>query len=380
MRSSPRGTAARRERPPAASSDRGLGMEAVAAMTSRVPHHMLREIREQPVALARLLDSAPKDLRDLTRRLRRHPPSGVILAARGTSDNAAVYGKYLIESVMRLPAALAAPSIVTLYRTRLHVRGHLVIGLSQSGESTDIVEFVESCRRRGALTLGITNDPDSALARSAHYALELHAGRERSVAATKTYLSQLAALAALVFAWTGARDLAALPELPALVTAALQLEPEVRDQAGRYRYMNGCMVTSRGFNYATARETALKLEETCNLLAEAFSSADLLHGPIAAVERDFPVMLFAFKGKAFDHLCQVAAELASKGAELLVVANDHGALRRATVGLHLSIAVSEVLSPIPAVVPGQLLAYYLSVSRGLNPDQPRGLTKVTRTR
>jgi glucosamine--fructose-6-phosphate aminotransferase (isomerizing) len=342
---------------------------------------MLREIREQPAVVAGLLGVAPRESADLIRDLRRRPPVGVVIAARGTSDNAAVYGKYLIETTLGVPVSLAAPSIATLYRRSMRVRNHLVMGLSQSGESTDIVEFIESCRRAGAITLGITNDTGSALARAVDHALALHAGRERSVAATKTYVAQLGLLAILAEAWSGDRALSRrLEHLPRLIARALQTEGIVRAGALRYRYMRECMVTGRGFNYATAREAALKLEETCSVVAEALSAADLQHGPIAAVERDFPVLLFAFSGRTMAHLRALAFRLRRRGAELMIVTNNRSALACATVSVYLSFAVDEILSPIPAIVPGQLFAYYLSVARGLNPDRPRGLRKITQTR
>jgi len=342
---------------------------------------MLREIKEQPAVAARLLDAVPGDSADLIRDLRSRPPAGVIIAARGTSDNAAVYGKYLVETMLGVPVSLAAPSIATLYRRSLRVRNHLVMGLSQSGESTDIVEFIAVCRRAGAMTLAVTNDVGSALAEAADHVLPLHAGTERSVAATKSYLAQLVLLVILAGAWSGDRRLARrLEHLPRFVSRALQCEDIVRSVALRYRYMRECMVTGRGYNYATAREAALKLEETCYVIAEALSAADLLHGPIAAVERDFPVLLFAFAGRTLGHLRAVAGGLRRRGAELMIVSNERRALENATVGVYLPIAVDEILSPIPAIVPGQLFAYYLSVARGLDPDQPRGLRKVTQTR
>jgi glucosamine--fructose-6-phosphate aminotransferase (isomerizing) len=342
---------------------------------------MLREIKEQPAVVARLLDAVPRESASLIRDLRARPPAGVVIAARGTSDNAAVYGKYLVETLLGVPVSLAAPSTATLYRRPLRVRNHLVMGLSQSGESTDVVEFVATCRSAGAMTLAITNGVGSALAGAADHILPLHAGKERSVAATKSYLAQLVLLVILAAAWSGDRALSRrLEHLPRFVSRALQSEDIVRTVALRYRYMRECMVTGRGYNYATAREAALKLEETCYVIAEALSAADLLHGPIAAVERDFPVLLFAFAGRTLGHLRAVAAGLRRRGAELMIVSNERRALEDATVGVHLPIAVDEVLSPIPAIVPGQLFAYYLSVARGLDPDQPRGLRKITQTR
>jgi glucosamine--fructose-6-phosphate aminotransferase (isomerizing) len=304
-----------------------------------------------------------------------------VFAARVTSDNASVYGKYLSEVYLGLPAALAAPSVVTLYERPLRVRDMLVIGLSQSGESTDIVEFVRSCRRQGAVTVAISNHPRSGLVETAHHSLLMRAGPERSVAATKTYLAQLGLLAMLVLTWSHAAEpRRALASLPFLVAQAIDVEPAVRDYAHRYRRIEECLVTSRGFNYATAREAALKLKETCYVAAEALSAADLLHGPIAVVRPHFPVILIAMQGKTLGQLRDVAKRLSKRGADLVVITNDEAALRAGQRGVRLPFTVPEALSPIPAVVPAQLLAYHLSVARGLDPDRPRGLRKVTRTR
>lgn len=340
---------------------------------------MLREIREQPAVAAGLVDHARGEVADLVRLLRRRPPQGVIFAARGTSDNAAVYGKYMIESYLGLPVSLAAPSIVTLYSGALQVRGWLVAGLSQSGESADIVEFIRACRSGGAFTVAVTNNGRSSLAGAAHRTLLLRAGPERSVAATKTYTAQLFLLAMVVLMWSRSAVLPDLLRLPDLLEDILSLEGTVRDHARRYRRMEECLVTGRGFNYATAFEAALKLKEVCYVAAEALSAADLLHGPIAVVEHGFPVMLFALRGKPFGFLCDVARRLMRRGAELIVIIDDPQALPGAATRIHLPVDVPEALSPIPAIIPAQLFAYHLAVARGVNPDRPRGLRKVTRT-
>ncbi len=324
---------------------------------------MRREIREQPGVLARLCDLAGPQLRALGARLRRRPPSLVVLAARGSSDNAALYGRYLIETLWGIPTSLAAPSVVTVYGAGLRLRGALVVALSQSGASTDIVEFLGAARGRGALTV------------------LLHAGPERSVAATKTYTAQLTVLSLLAAEAAGAQALAARHrDLPALAERVLGIEERVRDVARRCRRFEECLVTSRGYNFATAREAALKLKETCYLVAEPLSSADLLHGPIAVVERHFPVILVAPPGRALPHLSMIAARLRRRGAGSIVLSSDTALLRRASMPLGIPVAVDEALSPHLYVLPLQLLAYHLSRLRGLDPDRPRGLRKVTRAR
>ncbi len=342
---------------------------------------MRREIREQPGVLARLCDLAGPQLRALGARLRRRPPSLVVLAARGSSDNAALYGRYLIETLWGIPTSLAAPSVVTVYGAGLRLRGALVVALSQSGASTDIVEFLGAARGRGALTVAITNRGRSPLARAAHETVLLHAGPERSVAATKTYTAQLTVLSLLAAEAAGAQALAARHrDLPALAERVLGIEERVRDVARRCRRFEECLVTSRGYNFATAREAALKLKETCYLVAEPLSSADLLHGPIAVVERHFPVILVAPPGRALPHLSMIAARLRRRGAGSIVLSSDTALLRRASMPLGIPVAVDEALSPHLYVLPLQLLAYHLSRLRGLDPDRPRGLRKVTRAR
>lgn len=342
---------------------------------------MLREIREQPGAIARLCDLAGPQLHALGRRLRRRPPPLVVLAARGSSDNAALYGRYLIETLWGIPTSLGAPSIVTVYEARLRLRGALLIALSQSGASTDIVEFLEGARARGALTIAITNHDTSPLARAAHETVLLHTGPERSVAATKTYTAQLTVLSLLVAEAARLRDLVSRHrELPDLAERTLGMEDRVRDVAQQSVALKECLVTSRGYNFATALEAALKLKETCYLVAEPLSSADLLHGPIAVVEQGFRVLLIAPPGKALRHLSAIAARLRRRRAATVVVSSEPGLLRGATYPLKVPVAVDEALSPHIYILPLQLFAYHLSRARGLDPDHPRGLHKITRAR
>ncbi|HEU4798625.1 MAG TPA: SIS domain-containing protein [bacterium] len=332
----------------------------------------IAEIREQPEVLARVLDAEWRSVERLARRLRRRHPPAIILTARGSSDNAALYGHYLFETLLGIPAGLASPSVVTLYGAKPRVRGALVIGLSQSGRSPDIVEYVAASRTAGAFTIAITNDGSSPLARRAHATLLLHAGPERSVAATKTYTAQLALLSLLVGAIAGERRFIERHHaLPELVRKALDQESTVTEVAHRYQKMERCIVTSRGYNFGTAREAALKLKETAYIAAEALSSADLLHGPIAVVERRFPVIVIAPPGRARAHLATVTRRLRSRGADAIVLSNAGSVL-------HAPGGIDERLTPHVYIVPLQLLAYHLALLRGFDPDHPRGLHKVTR--
>lgn len=348
-------------------------------MPERAPF-MLREIREAPQVTARLLDREWPRIRALGARLRRKRPAGIVLAARGSSDNAAVYGKYVLEARLGVPAALAAPSVVTLLGGRAGSPRTVAIGISQSGESPDIVAVLAAARTRGSLTVAITNGSRSPLARVAHEVILTHAGPERSVAATKTYLAQLFVLALLGAAWSGdrqaERDMAGLPAAQAAVLAQ---EDEFASVARHYRRIRACIVAARGYDFATARELALKLMETCYVVALPLSSADLLHGPIALVDHDFPVLLLASPGPAFAHLMDVAGRLRAKRAETAIVSSEPAILRLAQVPVRIASRAEGMLTPLVYGPSVQVLAYHLSRAKGINPDRPRGLRKVTRT-
>jgi glucosamine--fructose-6-phosphate aminotransferase (isomerizing) len=349
---------------------------------------MLAEIEEQPAALERTLAEALERAEDLRRRFAAKPPRMVVLIARGTSDNAATFGRYLIEITTGLPVSLAAPSVTTIYGSALKLDGALVVGVSQSGESTDVNVCVEAARAAGAITLGVTNEEGSALARIADATLLVRAGREKSVAATKTYTGQLLAFYALAYALGGDVQADRLKELPETVESCLSLATTVREIAGRYRFMERVIVIGRGLNYANALEFALKLMETCYVTAERFSGADFAHGPIALLERDYPAFLFAPPGPTAPDSLAMAQRLVKLEAELLVLAPQSAsevlelarrAIRIPTAPGQQSAVPADLYTPIPYIVPGQMFAAFLAEEKGLNPDQPRTLTKVTRT-
>jgi glucosamine--fructose-6-phosphate aminotransferase (isomerizing) len=339
-----------------------------------------KEIREQPEALARLLKEGRAAADAIAARVRAFSPRFVVIAARGSSDNAARYAQYLFGAHNRLAVCLATPSLFTFYDAAPSLAGALVIGVSQSGQSPDIVSVVESGRKQGALTLAITNRPGSPLAVAAEHTLPLLAGEERAVAATKTYTAQLGALALLSAALEGGEERQAeLSRVPALVEQAIALNAGVADQVARYRYAEHFAVVGRGFNYSTAFEVALKMKETSYLVAEPYSPADLLHGPMAMIDRGFPVLLVAPSGRVLSDVAQLAGQLEQRSAELVAISDDASVLGRARVALPLPGGVPEWASPLVAVVPGQMFAVALARTRGLDPDRPRGLQKVTET-
>jgi glucosamine--fructose-6-phosphate aminotransferase (isomerizing) len=355
-----------------------------------------REIHEQPEAIRHALTGSLPVIERISEEVRRREIDLIVLVARGTSDHAALYGQYIFQYLNGIPVALATPSIVTLYGARLHLQHALVIGISQSGVAPDVTGVIEQAREVGALTVGITNVEGSLLANAAEYALYCAAGAELSVAATKTYTTTCAILAQLAAHLPGGESLTGyINRLPDLTEVALRSEESVAGVVQRYVHARDCVVLGRAFNYSTARETALKLTETCYLVATPFSTADFRHGPTAIIEFGRTVVLYAPAGRTLADNYELLKFLKEREADTIVIAEDPRLLDLATTpilaqlpALNGSISgheasapidVAELLSPIPNIIYGQFLAMYLSVSKGLNPDRPRGLTKVTRT-
>ena len=342
---------------------------------------MLDEIRQQPSALARTLAGGTRHIEEFKRAVTARRPKLIVLAARGTSDNAAQFGRYLLEVSTGIPVSLAAPSIYTLYKAKVDLRGALVIGVSQSGESTDTNLVLERARAQGALTIGITNEESSTMARLAEQVFLVRADRENSVAATKTYTGQMMALYLLAYALGADIRIDDLKRLPDWAESALKLEKTIATLCERYRFMERAVVVGRGLNYANAFEFALKLMETCYVVAERFSSADFLHGPIAMVEPSFPVFLFAPSGVTAPSTRAMLGKLRKLKAETIVVTDsaNAGIARQATRSIQVARKLPELYTPIPYIIPAQIFAACLAEQKGLDPDRPRTLTKVTRT-
>lgn len=361
--------------------------------------HVFREIHEQPAVLQTFLDEEQANVAALAHEIRQRDIHYVLIAARGTSDNAGRYAKYLLGSMNGLPVGLATPSLYTIYARPPLMKNALVLGISQSGKSPDIVSVLAEARQQGALTAAITNIPDSDLAQQADHVIAQRAGVEQSVAATKTYTTQLMAIALLGTLLAEDGDmLDALHTVPAAVekTLALNESGSAPKDAGdaesavvsgtvaqivqRYRYMRECVVIGRGYNYASAFELALKLKEMTYTLADPYSSADFLHGPLALVEQGFPVIVFAPTGVMQPEILSFMQTLRQHHAEIIAISNHPQTLAAADVRLPLADGLPEWLSPITAIVPGQLFAMHLAHTRGYHPDQPRSLSKVTETR
>jgi glucosamine--fructose-6-phosphate aminotransferase (isomerizing) len=342
---------------------------------------MLDEIREQPRALERTLSEELRRLPRFQKWISRKRPRMIVLVARGTSDNAALFGRYLLEITTGIPVSLAAPSISTLYQAPLDYQDALVVAISQSGESTDTNLVLERARDAGAMTVGITNEKASALAHLAEHTFLVRAGKERSVAATKTYTGQMLIFYLIASALGASIRRDDLERIPETAEEALSIESEVEAISERYRFMRQAVVVGRGLNYANAFEFALKMMETCYVVAERFSSADFLHGPIALVEQSFPVFAFAPPGVTWNSIGETLQKLQGLHAEILAI-TDRGNREvdeRATKVIRLPRRMKEVMTPIPYIVPAQLFAAHLAAQKGLNPDQPRTIHKVTLT-
>ncbi len=331
---------------------------------------MAAEVAEQPAVLAQIL-AAQDEFAAVAERIAEAKPRFVLIAARGTSDHAGLYAKYLAEVLLQLPAGLVSPSALTVYGARPDMHDVLFIAVSQSGRSPDLVDSLTAARSRGALTVAVTNAIDSPLAAAAELAVDVRAGAERAVAATKSYTAQLLSLYLLIAGVRAAEAAARLPEAAAR-TLALTSEERLAAIAAPLQYAERLVVTARGYSYPTAREAALKLMETSYLSAMAFSGADLLHGPLAMIDRSVPVIAVNTPGRGGEAMAPVLERLAELNTHVLQVGPAEG-LPVAAEG------IAEELLPVLEILPLQRLARRLALDRGVDPDRPRGLSKVTQT-
>ncbi len=339
------------------------------------------EILQQPEALKNCINTNKEKIKTLVEFLKNKVIRHIIISGRGTSWHSGIYFKYLMEVKAGIPVSFAAPSVATLYNGKVNMEGALVIGISQSGRAADVLEVLKSAKAQGVPTIAITNYEDSPMATEADHHLFCAAGEEKSVATTKTFTSTLYLLANLAAEWTGDEDfkkeLAAVPEL---VQKVIDNNEQIKNTVLRYRFMSECYVLGRGMNYSITLETALKLMETTYVRARGFAISDFYHGPFAVVDKHLPVFVFAPEGESKKDAVEMINKLKDAGADVLAVTNSSEIKALADSSIDIPEGVSDFISPFVNAVTGQMFACNLSVLRGLNPDNPRGLKKVTVTR
>ena len=346
---------------------------------------LITEIYEQPQVMRKLLSVEWEHIEEIVQQLNKYHYDYVFLAARGTSDNAGRYAQYLWGSFNQLPIALATPSLFSLYNKPPKLKNSLVIAVSQAGQSPDILSVIREAKKQGQPTLTITNAPDSPLAQESAFVIDIQAGEERAIAATKSYTAQLMVFAMLSLAMQKINHDEAylerksvLEKLPYWQEETLKLNDNIEKIVQRYRYMEQCVVLGRGYNYASAYEWSLKMKELSYVSAEPYSSADFLHGPIAVVERGFPVFSIASSGVVFDNLLELLQTLHSEHhAEMLIISDNERALSLADIPIPLPSGIPEWMSPLVSILPAQLFSYHLTHVKGFDVEAPRGLKKVT---
>lgn len=342
--------------------------------------YMWQEIMEQPDVLGRCLASNAQTVKDIVAAAKQKNVRFAYYAARGTSNHAGHFGKHCFETLVGIPFASAALSVITLYNGKLDLSEALVIAISQSGKAADALEVIKRGKSQGALTVSITNDPDSPLAKEATFHLFCDAGLEKAVAATKTFTTEAFLLLQLAVEWSGDETLKPLlTEIPDKV-ALVMANDTIRQKAERFRYMEQCFVLARGATYPAAQEIALKIQESTYIAAKAFSVADFTHGPIAMVEENTPVFVLAPNGPGYNDCVAMIERLNEIGAEVLVVSGNANAIQLSPYAIKIPDSENDLVSFFVCAVFGQMFACSLSLAKGLNPDAPRGLKKVTITK
>jgi len=343
---------------------------------------MIKEIMEQPRVLAGIEQANKDTLTKLVKTLNERKITQAVLSARGSSDHAAIYGQYLLGVYKGVSAALAAPSVITLYGGAPDMSGSLVVCISQSGKAADALAVLEKAKEQGAVTVTVTNNPSSPMGEKSDFCLNCNAGPEESVAATKTFTAQLYLMALLAAYWSGSEELLAqLRSLPAVLEKSIdQIEEDAAKHSERFRYIKEGFVLARGYAYPIALEMALKTKETCYVKMQGYASSDFYHGPIAQVNFDDPVILLAPSGAALEDARAMAERIKSMGTQIMAVTDDPALAGENEDSVLLPLAGGEAAAAIVIAVFAQCFAQYLSVGKGLNPDEPRALKKVTITK
>jgi glutamine---fructose-6-phosphate transaminase (isomerizing) len=340
---------------------------------------LLSEISEQPKTIEKFLFSESKHVENICKEIK-GKFDYILIAARGTSDNAARYAQYVFGIQNRIQVALATPSLFTIYSTPPNLKGAFVIGISQSGESPDIVSVIKEARRQNCPTLGITNFENSPLAKASDVTILLNAGPEKAIAATKTYTSSLCALALLSASFRqNSKSQRQLNTMPGSIQKTIAFQSQILSETQRYRYAQQFTVVGRGYNYSTAFEIALKIKELNQIITEPYSSADFRHGPIAMIHSGTPIFVIAPKDQMSSDIFDLIHQLEKKGAEIIIISDERAILGKAKLGFPIPTDIPEWLTPLVTVIPGQLFARQLAIEKGLDPDNPLGITKVTYT-
>ena len=345
---------------------------------------MEKESREVPQLIARQIAANAEVLLQLSEKLRKTPPKYALTIGRGSSDHACTYAKYLLETNLGLITASAAPSVVTVYNAQLHMKDALVIGVSQSGQSPDICKMMEVARNDGATTVAIVNETDSTLAKTAEFLVPMYAGKERAVAATKSYIAALSALAHLTAIYANNQKLLNdLKQLPELLTQTLSLDWTCA--ITEFKNINNTLVVARGFGFPIAQEAALKFKETSAIQAEAFSAAEILHGPFALIKKNHPYLLFAQIDATLAGTLELAKKITTLGGRVILAIAQNAPItptelkKIAALILPLPHSLAAILDPIMTIQAFYPMVAQLAVARGFNPDSPENLQKVTET-
>lgn len=344
-------------------------------------HKMKKEIIEQPIVLKKSYEHNIDKIEAIAKNILDREINNIIFVARGSSDNAAIYGKYLIEILSGIPVGLAAPSVASIYKKNLKLNNTCVIGVSQSGQSEDICNFVEMASRSGAMTVAITNTPNSRLSSCSQYKIDMNVGMEKAVAATKTFTAEILLLE-LLAAFLGKRDdiINELSMIDGIVERALRLEEKIKNEVVRLRYVSECFILGRGIAYPLVLEFALKIQETSYIRAKGFSTSDFRHGPIAMIESNIPVFILALNDETIEDSIGIVNKLTEEKVDVIAFSDIDEVKEKSSIYFEIDKEFGKFIKPLFMAPVIQMFSYYLCVTKGHDPDTPRLLSKVTITK
>jgi len=344
-------------------------------------YKMLKEIYEQPSVMKRCFESNAEIIRLIAKNIKDSNIDNIIFVARGSSDNAATFGKYIIEILSGIPVGLAAPSVASLYKKNLKLGKTCVIGVSQSGQSEDICSFLNMAKANGAMTVAITNNPDSKLSNIAEYKLNMNVGVEEAVAATKSFTAEVLLLELLaIFLAEDEKLIFELSKIEDIIIDALGKEDLIKANIYRFRYMDECFILGRGLSFPIALEFALKVQETSYARAKGFSTSDFRHGPLAMIERNIPVFILAPIDETIEDNIEIAERLSKEGIDIITFSDSLELNKKACMCLEIRNDLNKYMKPLYIIPLVQLFSYHLCVLKGNDPDKPRRLNKVTITK